>query len=77
MIHLYYTYSVSKLPYGRAFISATSNREFPPDFLKTNFVLSDSYPLQELILYAKNNNHNRYKYMNYPHLIRSSDVVSF
>ena len=34
MIHLYYTYSVSKLPYRRAFISATSNREFPPDFLK-------------------------------------------
>ena len=33
MIHLYYTYSVSKLPYRRAFISATSNREFPPDFL--------------------------------------------
>lgn len=36
MIHLYYTYSVSKLPYRRAFISATSNREFPPDFLKVN-----------------------------------------
>lgn len=35
MIHLYYTYSVSKLPYRRAFISATSNREFPPDFLKS------------------------------------------
>ena len=34
MIHLYYTYSVSKLPYRRAFISATSNREFLPDFLK-------------------------------------------
>lgn len=36
MIHLYYTYSVSKLPYRRAFISATSNREFLPDFLKGN-----------------------------------------
>lgn len=42
MIHLYYTYSVSKLPYRRAFISATSNREFPPDFLK-NFVVLNKY----------------------------------
>lgn len=47
MIHLYYTYSVSKLPYRRAFISATSNREFPPDFLNQRWhTLPDGTKIQ-------------------------------
>ena len=55
MIHLYYTYSVSKLPYRRAFISATSNREFLPDFLKISFfklflfALKQIYPIVPII----------------------------